>query len=388
MAASRGLTRSRGGRLSKRRGPPPTPKPPDAERAVATPAPASISTTTRASSPRSRRSRGPPSGPRCSRRSAASPASSRRPTATGPDPRGERRRRRHQAQARRAARPLRHGRHRLRRDGRERPDRAGRRAARLPRLPRDGRARHARSPREALRGVAEGCRRAGCALLGGETATMPGIYAKGDLELVGFGVGVVERERVIDGSSIGDGDVLIGIASNGVHSNGFSLVRAILEQGVRAGRFDLRDAPPELNTLARQRAARADPHLRAPGAEPDARLHAQRPRPRHRRRLRRQRAARAAPRRARPHRPRRLAAPADLRLPAAPRRDRRDRDAARLQLRHRHDPGGAARADAQDVRERLHGMGERAYEIGVVERKPARGRRADPLRGARRAGAG
>jgi phosphoribosylformylglycinamidine cyclo-ligase len=101
---------------------------------------------------------------------------------------------------------------------------------------------------EALRGVAEGCRRAGCALLGGETATMPGMYKKADLELVGFGVGVVERERLIDGSSIGVGDVLIGIASNGLHSNGFSLVRAVLDEGVRAGRFDLRDAPPELNT--------------------------------------------------------------------------------------------------------------------------------------------
>jgi len=101
---------------------------------------------------------------------------------------------------------------------------------------------------EALRGVAEGCRRAGCALLGGETATMPGVYAKRDLELVGFGVGVVERDRLIDGSSIGVGDVLIGLASSGVHSNGYSLVRAIVDQGVRAGRFDLRDAPPELNT--------------------------------------------------------------------------------------------------------------------------------------------
>ncbi|MCP3983972.1 MAG: phosphoribosylformylglycinamidine cyclo-ligase [bacterium] len=101
---------------------------------------------------------------------------------------------------------------------------------------------------EALRGVAEGCRRAGCALLGGETASMPGFYAKSELELVGFGVGVVERDRVIDGSSIRVGDVLIGLASNGVHSNGFSLVRQIVDEGIAAGKFDLRDAPPELNT--------------------------------------------------------------------------------------------------------------------------------------------
>jgi phosphoribosylformylglycinamidine cyclo-ligase len=100
---------------------------------------------------------------------------------------------------------------------------------------------------EALRGIAEGCKRAGCALLGGETASMPGFYPKAELELVGFGVGVVERDKVIDGSTVAHGDVLIGLASNGLHSNGFSLVRSVLDAGVAAGKFDLRDAPPELN---------------------------------------------------------------------------------------------------------------------------------------------
>jgi len=100
---------------------------------------------------------------------------------------------------------------------------------------------------DALRGVAEGCRRAGCALLGGETATMPGTYEEGDLELVGFGVGVVERDKVIDGSTISEGDVLVGIGSNGVHSNGFSLVRHILDQGLRAGSVDLWAEVDELN---------------------------------------------------------------------------------------------------------------------------------------------
>jgi len=100
----------------------------------------------------------------------------------------------------------------------------------------------------ALRGVAEGCRRAGCALLGGETASMPGVYAPGELELVGFGVGVVERERVIDGSSIRDGDVILGVASNGLHSNGFSLVRSVVEEGLAAGRYDLFAENEELNT--------------------------------------------------------------------------------------------------------------------------------------------
>jgi phosphoribosylformylglycinamidine cyclo-ligase len=76
---------------------------------------------------------------------------------------------------------------------------------------------------------------------------MPGFYAMAELELVGFGVGVVERDKVIDGSTVAQGDVLIGLASNGLHSNGFSLVRSILEAGVAAGKFDLRDAPPDLN---------------------------------------------------------------------------------------------------------------------------------------------
>jgi len=104
---------------------------------------------------------------------------------------------------------------------------------------------------EALRGVAEGCRRAGCSLLGGETATMPGVYAEGEIELVGFGVGVVERDRVIDGSTISQGDALIGLASNGCHSNGFSLVREITESAVAKGQVEWLKENEELNgTLA------------------------------------------------------------------------------------------------------------------------------------------
>ena len=101
---------------------------------------------------------------------------------------------------------------------------------------------------DALRGVAEGCRRAGCALLGGETASMPGVYRSGEIELVGFGVGVVERERVIDGSSVSQGDAILGLASSGCHSNGYSLVRRIIDAGVNAGDLDLRAEHPELNT--------------------------------------------------------------------------------------------------------------------------------------------
>lgn len=79
-----------------------------------------------------------------------------------------------------------------------------------------------------VKGVAEGCRQAGCALVGGETAEMPGMYGNGEYDIAGYTTGVVEKSKLIDGSKVTEGDVLVGIASSGVHSNGFSLVRKIL----------------------------------------------------------------------------------------------------------------------------------------------------------------
>ncbi|HET6369856.1 MAG TPA: phosphoribosylformylglycinamidine cyclo-ligase [Nitrospiria bacterium] len=81
---------------------------------------------------------------------------------------------------------------------------------------------------EVLKGVAEGCRQAGCALIGGETAEMPSFYSDGEYDLAGFAVGVVDRSRIIDGKKIRPGDRLVGIPSSGLHSNGYSLVRKIV----------------------------------------------------------------------------------------------------------------------------------------------------------------
>ena len=100
---------------------------------------------------------------------------------------------------------------------------------------------------ELIDGIIGGCRLSGCILLGGETAEMPGVYQKGDYELAGFGVGIVEKTGIIDGRSIQAGDVLVGIRSSGIHSNGLSLARRALfgEKG-----FGFKDGHPLLsNTL-------------------------------------------------------------------------------------------------------------------------------------------
>ncbi|GAB4412333.1 MAG: phosphoribosylformylglycinamidine cyclo-ligase [Thermodesulfovibrionales bacterium] len=96
-----------------------------------------------------------------------------------------------------------------------------------------------------IEGIVEGCREAGCALIGGETAEMPGFYQEGEYDLSGFAVGVVDRDEIIDGSGINAGDVIIGLSSSGLHSNGYSLVRKIFFD---AERMVVSTYIPELGT--------------------------------------------------------------------------------------------------------------------------------------------
>ena len=96
-----------------------------------------------------------------------------------------------------------------------------------------------------VKGVADGCVMTGCALLGGETAEMPGMYQDGEYDIAGFTVGAVEKADLIDGSKVAVGDVLVGIASSGVHSNGFSLVRKIIKDN----KLDLHKPIPEYSEL-------------------------------------------------------------------------------------------------------------------------------------------
>ncbi|MCC6502480.1 MAG: phosphoribosylformylglycinamidine cyclo-ligase, partial [Deltaproteobacteria bacterium] len=86
----------------------------------------------------------------------------------------------------------------------------------------------AASAAQVVKGIAKGCKTAGCALIGGETAEMPGLYKAGEYDLAGFAVGVVDKKKIIDGTKIKSGDVIIGLPSTGLHSNGYSLARKII----------------------------------------------------------------------------------------------------------------------------------------------------------------
>ena len=94
-----------------------------------------------------------------------------------------------------------------------------------------------------IEGIAKGCELAGCALIGGETAELPGMYQGDDYDLAGFSVGIVEKSRLIDGSKVRNGDVVIGLSSSGLHSNGYSLARKVLEVSGADHAMDLNGAP-------------------------------------------------------------------------------------------------------------------------------------------------
>ena len=214
-----------------------------------------------------------------------------------------------------------------------------------------------------IKGIVEGCVQAGAALIGGETAEMPGMYAEGDYDLAGFCVGIVEKDAIIDGSRTRPGDVVIGLPSSGPHSNGYSLIRKLHQDGEsnagdetrrRGLLYDALLAPTRiyvkpLLALAKEVPVRSFAHITGGGlTENIPRVHSRR--------------ARSRPERAD------VATCAGVRLAAARRRHRRCGDVSHVQLRHRHD-GRALRPNTPTRRcKSLHAHGEQPVVIGEVRR--------------------
>ena len=218
-------------------------------------------------------------------------------------------------------------------------------------------------------GVAEGCRESGCALIGGETAEMPGLYKDGDYDLAGFAVGAAERGTLLPRGDIAVGDAVIGLASSGVHSNGFSLVRKIVEQSglgfeaqapfspvmtlggalLTPTRLYVRSC---LRAIRETGAVKGLAHITGGGFTDNI-------------------PARAAETSRRRHRSRASAGAAGVQVAGAAGRHRRTRTAAHLQLRHRHDRHRQARRDRASHRHSHRSRRER----GAARRgDPGRGR--------------
>ena len=183
-----------------------------------------------------------------------------------------------------------------------------------------------------LRGFTKACRAGGCALIGGETAQMPGMYRRGEYDLAGCIVGVVDRARMIDGSRIKPGDVILGLASNGLHTNGYSLARKIFFEQLR---LKPNARVPGLSLSLGEELLRTHKNYQPRAGQGSAR-ETERARPHHRRRVDRQSAAGSARQLRRRHRYRELESAGDFPDHAGARPGPAGRDVSGFQHGHRH----------------------------------------------------